>query len=257
MKTSKQNLRVFLATALLAPLMVLGFAACGQNSSTATAAAVPIPATGTGVTSLDPDGCAVGQIDASGYGCLSVNNCPSGMGWATNATPPQCVSGTLITTTMISGSTGYSIYSGMMSISNSSQFQLLMQYAGLCNPYWGSGSSNYGSFACSTYTDYGGYVQLQFQNAVPAQGTSGSALMVVGAGSLYGGSPTIKFSTQAATVLYNNSLGMQVIATTTSGQDQGLRLIISNGVAGQSSSMSGTLQYQNVNFATVNLVPQQ
>jgi hypothetical protein len=146
---------------------------------------------------------------------------------------------------------------GTMSVENSSQFALLLKYAGLCDPYWIG--FNFGSWNCETWAG-SGFIQLQY--FAGSTTSTSNATMYVGAGSGWGGnysymqisSGYIGFSQQARLSDANNSTGMYIDGVGAGGASVGLKLIVNTGslVANPAlSDFSADVFYQNVKFATV------
>jgi hypothetical protein len=242
---------------ILAITSGLSFAACGKSGSDTIAQPPPMGVGPVGVNA-NPGNCQIGQVHTPQYGCLNRNSCNYGFGWL--AGEARCVQGTPITEQTVYGGAYQSRFYGAMSVFNQQQFQLLMKYANLCDPY--SVGWNWGSYSCSSWTQRGGFIELRTFGS----GTQTNANMFVGAGQAWAGqmtqwsytyqmsanSPFIGFSQQARVTDFNNSAGMQIIGISFNGQDVGLRLIVNQGRLTDGSIMADVV-YQNVKFATVNL----
>ncbi len=261
-------MKYFILTAVI--FVAASFAACGGGGGGGGGVTYVPSATAPGVSgSVNPEnpaGCSLGQVYSPSYGCLDQGSCAGNNGWSPSTN--TCVPGTLITAAILSGTNGTGSYFGALTITNQTAFQKLLQYAGLCNPYWVG--VNYGSWSCATWTNGGGFVQIQVLGGTTAQATN--VTMVIGAGSVNSAQspgwatlmPTaqsqsyIAWSTQATEVLYNNSAGMQIVSVYNGVNQEGApRLIIPTGQFGQQTPMQGTLMYQNTQIATVTLTPIQ
>lgn len=199
----------------------------------------------------NPNACQLGQVDAPGYGCLNRYSCSYGHGWVPGE--GRCVPGTVIDEQSIYGTTYQGRYFGNMSITNQSQFEKLLKYANLCDPYWVGW--NWGSLSCSSWSNRG-FIELHSFGS-----TSTHVNLFVGAGHASIGyqpfylAPAmngqyIGFSQTGAVVDYNSSQGMQIVGVGPTGQDIGLRLIVTTGRLTDNSFQADVL-YQNVKFATI------
>jgi hypothetical protein len=192
---------------------------------------------------------------------LNRQSCNYGYGWVPGEA--RCVPGTVIDESYAFGGSAMNRFFGTMSISNRSQFELLLKYSNLCDPYWVGW--NWGSYNCKNWSDEG-FIELRtFGTAT----NSANVNMFIGAGSGSAGfisnwmmnyqvstsSPYIGFSQTASIVNYNSSAGMQIIGIGPTGQDIGLRLIVNTGHL-TDNSFTAQVQYQNVVFATVNFTRQ-
>jgi hypothetical protein len=247
---------------IFAIVSTFAFAACGKKGGPTAAT----PGYGPSGTNVDIRSCQVGQVYSPTHGCLNRNSCQEGYGWIPGES--YCIAGTVVTEEIKFGTSYGARFFGGMHIHNTHQFDLLLKYAGLCDPYWVGW--NFGYYKCSYWSSKGGFVDVSFFNGGFSGGTTSlnSANLFIGAGtsnpymfnpnnysfSLYGltsSTPYIGFSNQAKVVDYNNSSGMQVIAIGMSGHDIGLRAVVETGRP-SSSSLVMKLFYQSVHFATVN-----
>lgn len=238
--------------------MALAFAACGSSGGgggAPTDANVPAPGLGPIGTGVNPNQCQIGQVFTPQNGCLNQMGCPAGFGYIPQT--QQCVQGTVVTTNQIFGTPSTGRFYGTMAISNSSQFQLLLKYARLCDPYWVGW--NWGSWSCGTYAN-SGFIQLQYFSGMNAQTTN--ATMYVGAGAGMGGlyqyssmsSGSIGFSQQARVAPGNNSAGMFIDGVGPDGSSVGLKLVVNTGnfVTNPAlATFSADVFYQGVKFATI------
>ena len=230
-------------------VIALSFVACGSKGGGDSVAAVPAPIVAPPPPNYyNPNRCQIGQVDAQGYGCLNRYSCQYGYGWVVGQ--GICVPGTPITEQSVYGTAYVGRFYGMLSIVNRAQFEKLLQYAGLCNPYWTGW--NWGTWNCSTWSNQG-FIELRTFGT----GTGSNVNMFVGTGSPYTmnwqSTSSIGFSQTAAVVDYNNSAGMQIIGIGPNGQDVGLRVIVTTGRL-TDNSFTGDVMYQNVKFATISFV---
>jgi hypothetical protein len=247
------------AILVLTVLTTLTFAACGKSGGGGdTVANVPAPGAAPTGPYVAANTCQIGQVSTTAYGCLYRNSCTLGYGWLPGQ--GQCVPGTPVTEQTVYGAPYATRFLGTMSIVNPNQFQLLMKYANLCDPYWVGW--NFGSYSCTTWTNRGGFVELRSFAGVA--NTATNVNMFIGAGTtvasnmmnwastyqLSSSSQYIGFSQQASVLDYNANAGMQIIGTT-GGQDVGLRLIVPTGHL-TDLQFTAEVMYQNVKFATVN-----
>lgn len=241
------------------------FIACGSSGgSSGTVAAVPAP-TYMGFVPpnpANPNNCQVGQVDAPGSGCLWRQSCNYGYGWVPGQA--MCVPGTVIGEQSVYGTTPYARFFGTMAITNRSQFELLLKYANLCDPYWVGW--NFGSWSCTSWSNQG-FIEMRAFAGVNNATTNLN--LFVGAGSASAGYASnwitgyqlsssasyIGFSQTAAIVDYNNSQGMQIIGIGPNGVDIGLRMIVNTGRL-TNNSFTADVNYQNVKFATITFTRQ-
>lgn len=253
--------------AALSIAMTFAFAACGNKGGEAstpppTSPTTPPPIGGgpTGPT-VTAQSCQVGQIFSTEHGCMFASErCAANQGWV----PAQfiCAPGTLVTEEIKYGrpAAGGRFF-GSMSISNQEQFNLLLRYSGRCEPY--QIGIYLGSARCSHWTSQG-YIQLNVFGPIVNGGVT-DVNLTIGAGSTapYGINPygnsqyywtntsaSLTVSQQARVFEYNNSQGMQIVATNYAGTDLGLRLVVDSGHL-SSSQFQARVYFQGVQFATV------
>lgn len=233
----------------------LSFTACGNKGGAADPGGIPAgPQPGVGPTgsNVDPRSCELGQVAVQGYGCLNRQSCENAHGWIPGEN--RCVPGTLVTEEIKFGASYGARFFGSLQVLNDNQFQLLMKYAGKCEPYWVG--VNFGTYECGYWTKRGGFIELRTFGS----GTAASWNMTIGAGTSnphtfqpwYANTGYISLSQVARMVDWNESQGMQIIGANFNGADVGLRLQTSQGRP-SSTSFSADLVFQNVVFARVTL----
>lgn len=207
-------------------------------------------------TALPPGGtpvvpaqvCPANQIYTPTHNCLYQQSCQNGYGWV--PAEGRCVPGT------ISNSTSGTNFFTSLTITNPGTFELLLQNAGLCDPYiigW-----NWGSASCKNYS-HSGYMIMQFPGLV-ANGTLPAQSNVwVAAGSRHPNQQNTDWTTGgavkvssfvAALGLANNSAGFTGTPATGNGLPGGFRFIVNNGLPGSAYQMNVDLQYNGQTFAT-------
>jgi hypothetical protein len=217
----------------------MALTACG-NSNSGGGTITPVPGAG-GVAGMSISSCQVGQVYTTTYGCLNQYNCQSGYGYSSSA---GCVPGTVVTTNLIYGGSAASSFGGTLQITNSDQYKKLLQYSGMCNPYWVGW--NWGSYSCDSWTNGAALVIDSFSS-------TGMVNMAIRAGGNWSTGYGAQQLSQTATAQpYNNNAGVAIIGVNYNNQDVGLRVISTNGTL-SSSSLSVTLYYQQVPFATATL----
>jgi hypothetical protein len=262
-KISRVSYFIALAVAALASLQFL--TACG-NAKMGDAGPNPNPQPGPTPVTTDIRQCTVGQIFNPQYGCLNQAGCPSGQGLVTTTNPAQCVSGTLVTQQTAYGTSMPTRFFGSMSGINTSNFNRLLQIAGLCDfyqpiPIFGFNiGGNFGTYSCSNYS-FAGFVYLFVAGSTITPGQEIPSSVTVGAGrsapsnwteyqSIFTAGTFLQFERPGKTVLYNDHGGLQVIASNNWGQGD-FRIYIDTGSL-NSSSMVGRVVHQGNVIATVN-----
>lgn len=205
-----------------------------------------LPPGGVGVLPLQT--CQVNQIYTATHGCLYQQSCQNGFGWV--PAEGRCVPGTIA-----NGTSGTNFFTSL-NINNRETFELLLQNAGLCDPYmigW-----NWGSASCKNYS-HSGYMIIQFSGLVSGATLPAQTNVRVGAGSrspnvansdwTTGGA--VKVSSFFATLGYaNNNAGFTGIPTSGNGLPGGFRFVVNNGLPGNSYQFNVDLQYNGATFAT-------
>lgn len=254
---TKTNAFRTIKTAMIMALSVV-FVACAQNGGGGSTAKPPTnPGTGPLGTNIEARNCEVGQIFVQQYGCLNRYSCDAGHGWIANDF--RCVPGILVTEELKYGTSYGARFFGGLQVTNSSQFALMMKYAGLCDPYWVGW--NFGTAKCSTWTNKGGFVELRsFGGSVSNQAT-----LYIGAGTtnpfMYnwtGGSmypsqsyvvPYIGYSQSAKIDPMNNSTGMYITGIDYTGSNVGIKAVVETGKISD-YYLNMKLYFQNVEFAS-------
>lgn len=225
---------------VLSVFATLSIAACGKGGGGADPGPVP-----PGVHPMSY--CQVGQIYVEQYGCLNQMSCQDSHGYVQEQN--LCVPGIRVTEQHVPADPQASNgrFFGALSIAKRSQFELLLRYSGLCDPYWSGW--NWGQADCSYWSDRG-YIEV---NAISGPGHIN---LTIGAGTSYpynpggwgGTTPHKSFNQLAKAYDYNNGAGMQIVGADFNGNDVGLRAIVDNGRL-SSSTLNLKLYFQGVHFA--------
>ena len=260
-------------------------AACAPNPNNQNALQPGQVGVGPMGAGVDIKACQVGQIYNQTYGCMNRNNCQANSGWtgsfaqqyqqqqAGNVAPTQgsCVAGTLVTEEIKFGLTAGIRYFGTLTIINKAQFNVLLQYAGICNPYsygFTIGLNGFSSVTCNTYTDRGAFVVLKAFGGASGQD---SINMQIGAGTtvpydlinalqytVYGQQTQTNsymyrsFSQQSRLYMMNQNSGMNISGISSTGSDVGLVLTAPNGNLGM-QTFESQVTFQGIVVATVTL----
>ncbi|MES2962345.1 MAG: hypothetical protein V4760_00550, partial [Bdellovibrionota bacterium] len=163
------------ALSIIALALVAACAPNNNNPNSLQPGQVGVGPMGAGV---DIKTCQVGQIYSQQYGCLNRANCQANQGW-TGSIQQQyqqqqagqpvtntgtCVAGQLVTEEIKFGYAAGLRFFGSVTIVNKSQFNVLLQHAGICNPYYYGFTvslNGFSSVTCNTYTDRGAFVILK------------------------------------------------------------------------------------------------
>lgn len=269
----------------LSALALAFVAACAPNNNNPTALQPGQVGVGPMGAGVDIKACQVGQVWNQQYGCMNRAHCPTGQGSTINTAlqyqqqqagqPVQqngtCVAGTIVTEEIKFGYTAGVRFFGTITVVNKSQFNMLLQYAGICNPYYygfSIGMNGFNSITCNSYTDRGGFVILKAFGGASGADTIN---MTVGAGTqvpydlinvlpytVYGQQTYTNtyqyrsFSQQSRLYLTNAQQGMSIVGMSPTGGDVGLSLVVPNGNLG-SQSFEAQLMFQGLVIANVTL----
>jgi hypothetical protein len=270
-------------SALSTMLLVL-VAACAQNKDT-TALQPGMVGAGPMGAGVDIRQCQVGQVYNQTYGCMNRGSCQVGSGstvntaqqyqqqQAGNVAPTQgtCVQGTVVTEEMKFGLTAQIRHFGTLTIVNKAQFNVLMQYAGICNPYYYGftvGMNGFSSVTCNSYTDRGAFIIVKAFGGASGQD---SINLQVGAGTtvpydlinvlpytVYGQQSYTNsymyrsFSQQSRLYSINANNGISLSGVNYNGSDVGLVLQAPTGNLGL-QTFDAQLMFQGIVVATVQL----
>lgn len=260
-------------------------AACAPNNQNQTALQPGQVGVGPMGAGVDIKACQIGQIYNQQYGCMNRNNCQAGTGWTGNIAQQYqqqqagqpvtnagtCVAGTLVTEEIKFGAIAGLRFFGTVTIVNKAQFNMLLQYAGICNPYsygFTISLNGFSSVTCNTYTDRGAFVILKAYGGASGADTIN---MQVGAGTtvpydlintlpytIYGQQTYSNsyqyrsFSQSSRLYLTNANQGMTIVGMGPTGQDVGLALVVPTGNLG-SQTLEAQLSFQGVVVANVTL----
>lgn len=257
--------------------LVLMTAACGNPNSTLQSSANN-PGAGAVGANVDMKDCQIGQSYSSEYGCLNRASCSQGSGFSAQAN--TCVAGQVVTGQTKFGSNAVTRHFGILTVTNPSQMELLLQAAGLCNGgYNGISYSSIASSRCSQWIARGAFAAV-----TSYQGSADGANIVIGAGTqsltydlvqtlsavdgsslgvygaygygasayAYGSSNYISFSQQAHSYAFNNKNGIQIVGVAPNRESINFMVLVENGNLGL-DRMEAKLVYQGVQVATVNL----
>lgn len=237
------------ALALFATLfMSMSVIACSKSGGGDVATPPPGGPTGTGVVATQ---CQIGQIYNAQYGCLYQQGCTQpNHGWV----PGQgmCVPGTLITVDQVHGAGYGTNFKGSLGVSNRDAFSRMLQYAGLCNPYWVGW--NWGDANCNTWST-SGFMHLNIisgqnsGNFTIGAGTSNPDAYNPFYGALTGFARALILNQRAKLYDYNNSQGMYVEGVDYAGTRVGLRGLVEVGRPDTSYQFDITLEYQGAVIA--------
>lgn len=208
--------------------------------------------TGTGVVANQ---CQVGQIYNSQYGCLYQQGCTQpNFGWVPGEA--RCVPGTLITIDQVHG-TNYGInFKGSLGVSNRDAFGRMLQYAGLCNPYWigwNWGDANCNSWSSSAFMHLNIISGQNAGNFTIGAGSSNPDLYNPFLGALvssgWTGGRALILNQRAKLYDFNNSQGMYVEGVDAAGTPVNLRGLVDIGRPDTSYQFDITLYYQGTAIA--------
>lgn len=194
--------------------------------------------------------CQANQIYTATHGCLFQQSCQNGYGWV--PAEGRCVPGTIT-----NGTSGTNFFTSLnIPESGRGTFELLLQNAGLCDPYmigW-----NWGSISCKNYS-HAGYMIMQFSGLVSGATLPAQTNVWVAAGSRHPNQPNSDWTTGGAVKVSsfiaslgpaNNNAGFTGIPATGNGLPGGFRFVVNNGLPGNSYQFNVDLQYNGVTFAT-------
>lgn len=246
--------------------------ACGQGSNTISTSA-DAPGAGALGANVDIKNCQVGQSYSSQYGCLNRVQCSYGSGLSTQT--GSCVPGQLVTAQQKFGtaSPGTRHYA-RLTVTNSQQFEVMLQAAGLCNSsYGGYGASYIGSSTtrCAQWITQGTFALVESYT-----GSVDNINIMIGAGTTfptdlisvlpgvyasyglpmntqtYGATNYISFNQQAHNYPFNNNNGMQLTGVS-QGRPISFMILVNNGNLGL-DNLDAQLVYQGTQIATMKLV---
>ncbi len=220
---------------------------CGSNNEGGTSAVPP------GTTPVVPlQNCQANQIYTTTHGCLYQQSCQNGYGWV--PAEGRCVPGTISNAT-----TGTNFFTSL-TINNRQIFELLLQNAGLCDPY--IIGVNWGSSSCESYS-HSGFMIMQFSGQVSGSALPAQTNVWVGAGSRHPNQRNTEWTTGGAIKVSsfianlgaaNNSAGFTGTPATGNGLPGGFRFVVNNGLPGNSYQFNVDLQYNGTTFANGLLV---
>jgi hypothetical protein len=177
---------------------------------------------------------------------LNQQSCPSGQGYSTTA---GCVAGTVVTESLIYGSSSAKQFVGTFTVSNSTQYKLMLKYAGKCDPYWvspfGSGF-NFGSYSCDSWLNGSALIIDAYSS------TSRVNVRIRAGGNWTTGYSIQELSQRAIVKSSNDSAGVTIIGVDYNDQDVGLR-VISQSQTLDSSSMDVTVYFQGTAIGSASL----
>ena len=229
-------------------LVGFGFIACSKKGG--DAGSPPPPVTSAPATSACS--CGVGNVFSTELGsCLMRGACPNGYGY--NSQQQNCVVGQVVTAESCPAAAGSRRKFGYaLQNINRSQFELLLRYARVCDPYligW-----NFGSARCENYSDAGFVI-------IETTGSGNTATITIGAGAsspdsygntlgyFYGGNAYVSLSLQTQVRMINDNHGTEFVGVDLAGKDMGFRARSENGLL-TSSSLPVDITYQGVSIGS-------
>ena len=240
-------------------------AACSpnQNSISSTSNNPGVGALGAG---LDAKSCQVGQILTPDLGCLTRESCQVGAGYS--ITTGRCVTGQIVTEELKFGRTSSTRHYGRLTITNTSQMELMLQQAGLSNSLSGAMGISNASTRCSAWISRGTFAVMK---SFP--GNANSINITLGAGTSFpydlvtllpglygsqvgvvngfnGSNNYISFSQSARNYSFNNGNGMQIVGMSPSNTPISLMMLVNDGNLG-ADHLEGQLVFQGVTVATI------
>lgn len=260
------KIKMSLTHIALTGLMAL-MSACGSNTNSISANSNN-PGAGALGANVDQKNCQVNQVYSADYGCLNASGCGSASsGFSTQLN--RCVQGTVVTEEMKFGRTAMSRHYGRLTVTNTTQMELMLQQAGLCNSNYGVATSNVSSSRCAAWISRGAFLIVKSYN-----GALHNVNMQIGAGtqfpmdlvtvlpgiygsqvglynqSGYGSSNYVSFSQMSHKYSFNNGNGMQIVGVNPSNEPLNLMLLVTSGNLGI-EHFEGQLVYQGVTVATI------